>query len=182
MDTTNLAELYDLPPMDWAAGGLPPVGGTHPGARRRWAERHTCWLTTLNEDGSPHVTGLGMEWARDAWWFSAGRGSQKLRNLRRDPRCAVAVAALEFDLVVEGTYEEVDDPDLVAWYAAQAAEGGWPAASTRAAPRSPPTSARRPRAAAVARAPDHPDQRVRRADRGAGWRDALGVLTPTRRI
>jgi hypothetical protein len=126
MDTKNLAELYDLEPMAWEPvverleRGLTQAPGTG------GPERHTCWVTTLNPDGSPHVTGLGMNWARGVWWFSTGRGSRKLRNLERDPRCAVAVAALEFDLVVEGVAAPVTDPDDVAWYARTAADDGWP--------------------------------------------------------
>lgn len=126
MDTRNLAEMYDLPPMDWGAvtatldTGIvqePDAGGPN---------RHSCWLTTINADGGPHVTGLGALWTDGAFWFTTGAGSRKGRNLARDPRCALSVAVHDFDLVVEGTAERVTDPATVVARAAQWAAGGWP--------------------------------------------------------
>ena len=37
-------------------------------------DRHTCWLATIDADGSPHVTGIGAEWADGAFWFETGPG------------------------------------------------------------------------------------------------------------
>jgi hypothetical protein len=76
--------------------------------------RHTCWLTTLNDDGSAHVTGLGGLWADGSLWFQTGQATRKGRNLARDPRCVLSVAIHEFDLVVEGEAVKVDDPTVVA--------------------------------------------------------------------
>ena len=53
--------------------------------------------------------------------------TRKGRNLARDPRCALSVAAMEFDLVVEGEATLVTDPATVAGMAALWAAGGWPA-------------------------------------------------------
>ena len=126
MDATNLAELYDLPTLDWdtiTAGldaGLtsaPDTGGPN---------RHSCWLTTLNEDGGPHTTGIGAQWHDDTWWFETGKETRKGRNVARDPRCTIAVAAHDFDLVVEGVAELVTDPAVVAELAEVWASGGWP--------------------------------------------------------
>ena len=50
---TNLAELYGLPLVDWARiearleAGLSQAPGTG------GPDRHTCWLATINPDGSP---------------------------------------------------------------------------------------------------------------------------------
>jgi len=122
----NLAQLYGSAPMEWAGitgrldAGVPQAPGDGgPG-------RHTCWLTTLNPDGSPHVTALGALWAHGAFWFETGPGSRKGRNLAADRRCALSVAVHEFDLVVEGEAERVDDPDLVAEMADRWAAEGWP--------------------------------------------------------
>ena len=126
METKNLADLYDLPPVDWPAissrleRGLTQAPGTGgPG-------RHTCWLTTLDADGAPHTTGLGAEWLDGSWWFETGRRTRKGRNLERDPRCTLAVAVDEFDLVVSGTAALVTDPATVARLAEAWATGGWP--------------------------------------------------------
>jgi hypothetical protein len=60
-------------------------------------------LTTINADGSPHVTGVGALWVHGSFWFETGERTRKGRNLARDPRCALSIAAQEFGLVVEGT-------------------------------------------------------------------------------
>lgn len=126
MDATNLAELYDLPTMDWdrIRAGLDAGFPQAPGAGG--PNRHTCWLTTLGPDGSPHVTAVGALWADDAFWFETGEGTRKGRNLARDPRCALSLATEEFDLAVHGTAERVTDPATVAAMAQRWAAGGWP--------------------------------------------------------
>jgi hypothetical protein len=126
MEATNLADIYGLPLVDWAriTGRLeegltqaPETGGPN---------RHTCWLATINVDGSPHVTGVGALWVDDAFWFETGERTRKGKNLARDPRCTLSVATQEFDLVVEGEARRVTDPPTVAAMAAQWAAGGWP--------------------------------------------------------
>ncbi|MBB5912813.1 PPOX class probable F420-dependent enzyme [Nocardia transvalensis] len=127
METINLAEQYDTEAMSWSevlarldAGVEQEPGGGGP-------DRHTCWLTTLNPDGSPHVTGIGALWVDGTFWFETGMRTRKGRNIARDPRCAVSLAVREFDVVVEGSAELVTDPATVADMAARWAAGGWPA-------------------------------------------------------
>jgi PPOX class probable F420-dependent enzyme len=126
MDAKNLADLYDLPPIDWEkitsrlAEGLsqaPDTGGPN---------RHTCWLATINPDGSPHVNGVGAIWADGAFWFETGRATRKGRNVARDPRCTLSVATHDFDVVVEGDAHLVTDPAAVAAMAERWAAAGWP--------------------------------------------------------
>ena len=127
MDATNLADLYDLPLLDWSQieAGLdkgitqvPDTGGPN---------RHTCWLTTINADASPHVTGIGALWADGSFWFETGERTRKGKNLARDPRCVLSVATHDFDLVVEGTASKISDPQIVAAMVARWAAEGWPA-------------------------------------------------------
>jgi PPOX class probable F420-dependent enzyme len=126
METTNLARMYGASPIEWARiterleRGIPQAPGTG------GPDRHTCWLTTLNADGSPHVTGVGGLWAHGAFWFETGAETRKGRNLARDPRCALSVAVHEFDLVIEGEATKVDDPALVAELARRWSDDGWP--------------------------------------------------------
>lgn len=127
METKNLADLYDLPPIDWADvetrldRGFPQAPG-HGGP-----DRHTCWLATIDADGSPHVTGIGALWVDGAFWFETGERSRKGRNLARDPRCTLSLSTTELDLVVEGEAAKVTDKDRVAAMAAKWAAEGWPA-------------------------------------------------------
>ncbi len=126
MDAKNLADLYDLPLLDWSqidarlAQGLTQAPGTG------GPNRHTCWLATINPDGSPHVTGVGALWHDGSFWFETGRESRKGRNLARDPRCTLSVATETYDVVVEGDATLVTDPPIVAAMAARWAAEGWP--------------------------------------------------------
>jgi hypothetical protein len=126
METTNLADLYGSPLLDWSriearlGEGLtqaPDSGGPN---------RHTCWLATINPDGSPHVAGIGALWLDGCLFFETGKATRKARNLARDPRCTLSVATHPFDLVVEGTADEVTDPTNVADMASRWAAEGWP--------------------------------------------------------
>lgn len=122
----NLAELYDLPTLDWApfaerlAAGFTQAPGTG------GPNRHTCWLATIDADGRPHVTGIGALWTEGSFWFETGGTTRKGRNLERDPRCTLSVALEEMDLVVEGRAAVVRDPAVVAKRAEEWAADGWP--------------------------------------------------------
>lgn len=126
MDATNLAGRYDLEALDWGrirdrlADGytlIPGSGGPN---------RHTCWLTTINNDGSPHVTGIGALWVDGTFFFETGEHSRKGRNLARDPRCALSLSVTEFDLVVDGDAHQVTDQQTVSEMAERWAAEGWP--------------------------------------------------------
>ena len=126
-EARNLADLYGLPLLDWhrvvdrlgrGVSQAPGTGGP---------DRHTCWLATVNRDGSPHVTGVGALWVDEAFWFETGEQTRKGRNLARDPRCTLSVATHEFDLVVEGVAVQIEDARTVASMAERWRDQGWPA-------------------------------------------------------
>lgn len=127
MDARNLADLYELPLVDWADIGTRLEAGFTQAPDTGGPDRHTCWLATIDTDGRPHVTGIGGSWLDGAFWFTTGRTSRKGRNLARDPRCTMSLAVQAFDLVVEGEAHLVEDPAVVADFAARAAADGWPA-------------------------------------------------------
>src|SRR3981081_2391611 len=110
MEATNLGDLYGAPlvncdriqaRLDEGLSQAPGTGGPN---------RHTCWLATINPDGSPHVTGVGALWHEDSFWFESGPRTRQGRNQARDPRCTLSVATHAFDLVVEGAAHEVTEP------------------------------------------------------------------------
>ena len=127
MEAVNLDKIYGSTLIDWqqVAGrldrGLPQAPGTG------GPNRHTCWLATVNRDGSPHITGVGGLWLDGAFWFQTGEATRKGRNLARDGRCTLSVATDEFDLIVEGSARKVTAPDVVADLAQRWAAEGWPA-------------------------------------------------------
>jgi hypothetical protein len=126
VEAKNLAGLYNLPLVDWAAVAARLDAGFTQAPGTGGPDRHTCWLATINADGSPHVTGIGALWVDGAFWFETGEYTRKARNVARDPRCTLSIATREFDLVVEGGARQVTDPAAVAAMAARWAAEGWP--------------------------------------------------------
>jgi hypothetical protein len=125
MESINLGAADGLPPVDWGTiaekldADLAPEPGAH--------NTRSKWLTTINEDGSPHVTPVGAVWLDGAFWFQTGAGTRKHRNVERDPRCSVALSTLDADVVIEGVAARVTDPADIARAAKAWADGGWPA-------------------------------------------------------
>jgi Pyridoxamine 5'-phosphate oxidase len=127
VESTNLDTIYGSPLLDWSRIEAHLDTGLTQAPETGGPNRHTCWLTTINRDGSPHVTGIGGLWVDGAFWFETGDGTRKAKNLARDPRCALSVATHEFDLVLDGEARKVVDPATVASMAARWAAQGWPA-------------------------------------------------------
>jgi hypothetical protein len=126
-EAKNLADLYELPLLDWDNIAVRLAEGVTQAPGTGGPNRHTCWLATINPDGSPHVTGVGALWVDDAFWFETGEHTRKGRNLARDPRCSLSLATRGFDLVVEGIAGQVKDTETVASMAGRWNEAGWPA-------------------------------------------------------
>lgn len=124
--STNL-DGYGAPPIAWERvrdvltseiTQAPDTGGPN---------RHTTWLTTINRDGSPHVTPVGFVELNGVWYFTSGPGTRKSRNISADARCVASVATHPFDLVVEGSAERVTDTDELRSVADEYVREGWPA-------------------------------------------------------
>jgi hypothetical protein len=126
MQTTNLAQAEGLPAIEWShveeqlAALLLLDDPQSP-------NRATFWLTTLNADGSPHVTSVGALWHAGSCFFQTADRTHKAKNVARDPRCTISVATSGFDVMVAGDAQRVTDPQKVAEIAALWAKSGWPA-------------------------------------------------------
>ena len=127
MEAVNLGDIYGAPLLDWTRIAARLAEGLTQAPQTGGPDRHTCWLATINRDGSPHVTGIGGLWTDGAFWFQTGEATRKGKNLARDPRCTLSVATREFDLVVEGEARKVTDPEMVTAMAARWAAEGWQA-------------------------------------------------------
>jgi PPOX class probable F420-dependent enzyme len=81
-----------------------------------WRERHLCTVTTLRADGSPHSVPMGIVVDPDAGvaWGITSRHSQKVANLRRDPRMAVNQVDGRRWSTLEGDAEVLEDAESVA--------------------------------------------------------------------
>lgn len=80
-----------------------------------WTERHLCTLTTLREDGRPHVVPVGVTVdleRRCAWVITSGT-SRKVHHLRRSPALAVCQVDRRRWSTIEGRGEVLDDEESV---------------------------------------------------------------------
>lgn len=78
MDIINPGATDGLPVVDWTTtldkleAGPAPDPGAH--------NAKTTWLTTINDDGSPHITAVGAIWLDGTYWFQTGPTTRKHRN------------------------------------------------------------------------------------------------------
>jgi hypothetical protein len=71
------------------------------------------WLTTVRQDGRPHVTTVAGVWLDGAVHVTTGEDEQKEKNLEQNPHCVVTTGCnvLEgLDVVVEGDAVRESDP------------------------------------------------------------------------
>src|SRR5437773_11468563 len=127
MEIINLGVGDGLPPVSWGAVVEKLDDGSAPDPDAHNAR--TKWLTTVNEDGSPHVTAVGAIWLDGAFWFQTGAGTRKSRNVARDPRCSVALSIRDADVVIDGDAARATVPGAVARIAQASADQGWPGES-----------------------------------------------------
>ena len=75
------------------------------------------WVTTVRDDGRPHVTPLVAVWLDDALHFCTGADEQKSINLRSNPQVTLTTGCNHWDhgldVVVEGNAVRVTDTDLL---------------------------------------------------------------------
>jgi nitroimidazol reductase NimA-like FMN-containing flavoprotein (pyridoxamine 5'-phosphate oxidase superfamily) len=79
-------------------------------------EGQTSWLSTVRPDGRPHLMPLIAFWIDDAFYFVAGEGTRKVRNLADEDHCVIATSSTtlpSIDIVVEGRAEALTDPNEV---------------------------------------------------------------------
>lgn len=81
--------------------------------RERFEAAELYWLSTVREDGRPHVTPLISVWLDEAAYFCTGADEQKAKNLARNPNCILTTGCnlLEegLDVVIEGVAKRIDD-------------------------------------------------------------------------
>lgn len=110
---------------------LSPVRTTHVEARLRGAP--VAWLGSTRADGQPHLVPIWFVWEGGTLLFFAQPGSQKVRNLRRNPRATLALEGAdngevvivegEADLLAERT-DEIVGPTFWEKYDALLPEAG----------------------------------------------------------
>jgi hypothetical protein len=97
-ETKNL-DGYGSPPLEWKRV-IEALDRTREFEANDAAGRY--WIATTRPDGRPHVMAVGIVWDDGRFYLATGPRTQKGRNLARDPRCVVSVAAPGIDIVAEG--------------------------------------------------------------------------------
>jgi Pyridoxamine-phosphate oxidase len=123
MQQKNL-DIYGHDPIPWSRA-LDQLVATQ--ASDTADAPQTWWLSTIGRDGQPHTSGVGAWWDEDRFYFTSGARTRKSRNLAVNPKCAIAVALGDLDLVCEGTASKVTDAATLERVAKRARDGGWPA-------------------------------------------------------
>ncbi|KRB76230.1 acyltransferase [Nocardioides sp. Root190] len=81
-----------------------------------WTEYHLCILSTLDREGAPHAVPVGaiLDPEEQCAWVITRRGSQKVTNLRRDPRLTISQVDRGRWSTLVGTAEVLEDEGSVA--------------------------------------------------------------------
>jgi hypothetical protein len=93
----------------------------------RLGEGGWYWLSSIDPDGTPHVTPLFAVWSDDAICVASNPTTRKSRNLLARPGCAITSDKGSLHLVVEGTARRLIDRTALE-HASNAfrATYGWP--------------------------------------------------------
>jgi PPOX class probable F420-dependent enzyme len=84
-----------------------------------WAEQflreeHVAAVSTLNKDGSPFITTIWYLLEEDGMIvMNTPRGTQKVKNLQRDPRIAICVGDETRSVSLYGTVTISEDKDVL---------------------------------------------------------------------
>ncbi|WP_246086469.1 pyridoxamine 5'-phosphate oxidase family protein [Nocardioides humi] len=100
--------MPSLHPVDWSA--LPVT------LTAFWTEYHLCTLSTLDRHGAPHAVPVGatLDPENGCAWIITRRGSQKVANVRRDPRLTVTQVDKGRWATLVGTGEVLEDAASIA--------------------------------------------------------------------
>ena len=105
----ELANRYDLTPLDWADVRRTLETNLTQEPRTGGPGHHTFWLSTIDADGRPHMTAAGAFWVDGRYYFCGGPRSRKIRNIEREPHCPFGVAVHGYDVALEGRAARVTD-------------------------------------------------------------------------
>jgi len=85
----------------------------------KWAKNlltktQNYFLTTVRDDGRPHVMPIWGVWVDSSFYFSTGKDSIKARNLSKNPNCVLCPGGADEAVIVEGVAKKVADKKKLA--------------------------------------------------------------------
>jgi hypothetical protein len=117
-EATNL-DIYGNAPLEWSRVRA-AIDKAKDDVQRTW------FLGTVQNDGRPHVAGVGAIWHDGDIYVVSGPRTRKSRNLAHNPAATLAVKLEGIDVVFEGEAHRVTDRDELEELAAAYRESGWP--------------------------------------------------------
>ncbi len=99
-----------------------PTRGLKPWAWaiERLEKSHNYWIATSRPEGRPHLMLVWGVWFEDAFWFSTGSRTRKMKNLAAHAECVIGTEDADEAVIVEGVARQVEDAEakkrLVAVY------------------------------------------------------------------
>ena len=76
-------------------------------AVNRLSKTQNYFLSTVRNDGRPHVMPIWGVWVGSAFYFSTGKKSVKARNLAGNSSCVLCPGGADEAVILEGTAEKV---------------------------------------------------------------------------
>jgi len=106
-----------------------------PWAQQRLEQAHNYWVATAGPDGEPHLAAVWGVWVDDAFYFSSGANSRKVRHLMSRPQCSVAPEGGAEAIVVRGEAQLAEQPEKATAAYKTKYGSGFPDALWRVRPR-----------------------------------------------
>ena len=72
--------------------------------------QQTIWFSSVRPDGRPHLTPVWFVWHEQKFYFGIDPASVKSRNIRHNPRVALALEDGTNPVICEGTARLVEPP------------------------------------------------------------------------
>ena len=118
VEATNL-DIYGNAPLQWSRALE---------ALRNRPTQLTHVLGTVRPDGRPHAVFVDARFDNQdgSYYFVAGPGTRRARNLAANPACTIAAQLTGIDLVLDGTATRVTDPDTLERISGIYRDAGWP--------------------------------------------------------
>ncbi|MEM9040006.1 MAG: pyridoxamine 5'-phosphate oxidase family protein [Actinomycetota bacterium] len=70
-------------------------------SRERLLTERNVWMSTVRDDGRPHVAPIWFVYLDDRFWIGTGAGSVRVRNLSENPLASVALEDGDRPVVAE---------------------------------------------------------------------------------
>ncbi|MGH9743487.1 MAG: pyridoxamine 5'-phosphate oxidase family protein [Candidatus Acidiferrum sp.] len=83
----------------------------------RLEKSHNYWIATTRPDGRPHLMLVWGVWWEDAFWFSTGPNTRKVKNIAEHASCSIGTENTGEAVILEGIPKEITDRAIWKFFA-----------------------------------------------------------------